>query len=326
MSVNSRRGFTLIELLVVIALIGLLAALLLPAVQAARDAARRIQCQNNLKQIGIALHQYHEAIGTFSMGYSASGAFINGASDTSPGWGWASMILPQLEQRPIFNATNFSRPIEAAENRTAIQSTIATYLCPSDLTTGPFPVSDASGSVLVIAAPSSYAACVGGIETDTATGVNDTGQGTGIFYRNSHIRLADVTDGASQTIAIVERAWSKANGVWAGAVANGTTRRGPQNLCPTAGALFYPAATLVQAHCHLINTNSDPDGGLDDCSSQHSAGAHVLFADGSVHFLRNILGDAGVAADGSPLYSPAERVFQALATRAGGEVVSSDAY
>jgi len=324
--INLRRGFTLIELLVVIAIIAVLIALLLPAVQAAREAARRIQCVNNLKQLGLALHNYHDALGAFPMGYAATGRFINGATDTAPGWGWGTMILSQLEQGPLFNAVNFGLPVEAPQNTTVIRSMITTYLCPSDLTNGPFQVSDASGNVLATAAPSSYAASVGGNETYTDTGINKDGLGTGIFFRNSRIRLADIIDGTSQTIAVVERAWSKANGVWAGAVTNGTIRRGSQNNCPATGALFYPAATLVQAHCHLINTNSDPDGGLDDCSSLHPGGANFLFTDGSVHFLKNILGDAGTRPDGTTIYYPSDVAFQALATRAGGEVISADSY
>jgi prepilin-type N-terminal cleavage/methylation domain-containing protein/prepilin-type processing-associated H-X9-DG protein len=323
---HSLRGFTLIELLVVISIVGILIALLLPSVQAAREAARRVQCFNNLKQMGIALQNYHDAVGAFPMGYVARSRFIDGASDTSPGWGWGTMILSQIEQAPLFNAVNFALPVEAAQNSTVILSMITMYLCPSDLTNGPFQVTDASGRVLATAAPSSYAACVGGDETDTATGINNDGLGTGTFFRNSRIRLADITDGTSQTIAIVERAWSKANGVWAGAVTNGTIRRGAQNDCPTTGAPFYPAATLVQAHCHLINTNSDPDGGLDDCSSFHPGGANFLFADGSVHFLKNHRGDAGKRFDGTRIYDPSDLAFQALATRAGGEVISADSY
>jgi prepilin-type N-terminal cleavage/methylation domain-containing protein/prepilin-type processing-associated H-X9-DG protein len=326
MNAGRGRGFTLIELLVVIALIAILVALLLPAVQAAREAARRIQCVNNLKQMGIALHGYHDALGTFPMGYMASSRFTDGATDTAPGWSWSAMILSGLEQGPLYGAANFSLPVEALQNTTVIRSMITAYLCPSDLTIGPFPVTDASGQVLAVAAPSSYAASVGGNETDTAMGINNDGLGTGVFFRNSRVRLADITDGASQTIAVVERAWSKASGIWPGAVANGTIRRGAQNNCPTTGALFYPAATLVQAHCHLINANSDPDGGLDDCSSLHPGGANFLFADGSVHFLKNILGDAGTRPDGTTIYYPSDVVFQALATRSCGEVVSGDAY
>jgi len=324
---NLRRGFTLIELLVVIAIIAVLIALLLPAVQSAREAARRIQCVNNLKQLGLALHNYHDAMGAFPMGYAATGRFINGATDTAPGWGWGTMILSQLEQGPLFNAVNFGLPVEAPQNTTVIQSMITTYLCPSDLTNGPFQVSDASGNVLATAAPSSYAASVGGNETDTATGINTDGLGTGIFFRNSRIRLADIIDGTSLTIAVVERAWSNASGVWAGAVTNGVIRRGPTNRCPlTVPAQVDPAATLVQAHCHLINTISDPDAGLDDCSSLHPGGANFLFTDGSVHFLKSILGDAGTRPDGTTIYYPSDVAFQALATRAGGEVISADSY
>jgi prepilin-type N-terminal cleavage/methylation domain-containing protein/prepilin-type processing-associated H-X9-DG protein len=320
------RGFTLIELLVVIAIIGVLIGLLLPAVQAAREAARRAQCINNLKQIGLALHNYHDALGRFPMGYAARQRWVDGATDTMPGWGWATMILPQLEQGPLFSAVNFSLVVEAPQNTTVIRSTVTTYLCPSDETTGPFQVTDVSGTALATAAPASYAASVGGNETDTATGINNDGLGRGVMFRNSSIRLADIIDGTSQTIAVVERAWSKANGVWTGAVTNGTIRRGSRNGCPTTGALFYPAATLVQAHCHLINTNSDPDGGLDDCSSFHPGGANFLFADGSVHFLKNILGDAGTRPDGGTIYYPSDVAFQALATTAGGEVISADSY
>jgi prepilin-type N-terminal cleavage/methylation domain-containing protein/prepilin-type processing-associated H-X9-DG protein len=334
---NIARGFTLIELLVVIAIIAVLIALLLPAVQSAREAARRIQCCNNLKQIGIALHNYHDVVGAFPMGYAASGKFIDGATDTTPGWGWMTMILPQLEQSPLFSAVNFSLPVQFAQNTTVIRTMLTAYLCPSDVTSGPFQITDASNNVIqvidtfgnvltVTAAPASYAGCVGGNETDASTGINNDGLGKGMFFRNSKIRMADIIDGTSQTIAVEERAWAKAQGIWAGAVTYGTIRRGPQNNCPITGKIYDPAATLVQAHCHMINTNSDPDGGLDDSSSLHPGGANFLFADGSVHFLKNILADAANLPGNVTIYTPAQIVFQALATRAGSEVISADSY
>jgi prepilin-type N-terminal cleavage/methylation domain-containing protein/prepilin-type processing-associated H-X9-DG protein len=323
---NLRRGFTLIELLVVVGIIAVLVSFLLPAVHSAREAARRVQCVNNLKQMGVALQSYHERLGAFPMGYAAAYPFVDGATDTAPGWGWAAQSLCEIEQQRLYSAANVSIPVEAAENSTVVRTMISTYLCPSDVTRGPFPVTDPSGQVLAIAAPSSYAGSCGGDETDTATGIENNGLGRGIFFRNSGVRLTDVTDGASQTIAVAERAWCKASGIWAGAITDGMIRRGDYNNCPATGALYYPAATLVLAHCHLINTNSDPDGGLDDCSSLHPGGANFLFADGSVHFLKNILGDAGTRPDGRISDYPPDVVFRALATRSGGEVVSADGY
>ena len=319
------RGFTLIELLVVIAILAVLIGLLLPAVQAAREAARRIQCCNNLKQIGLALHNYHDAHGTFPMGYIARSRFVDGATDPAPGWGWAAMILPQLEQGPLFNAINSGLAVEVPQNGTVIRSGVTTYLCPSDpVPDGPFPVTDASANVLAWMAPTSYAACVGSDLTDTATGLNHDGLGNGVLFRNSGIRHSGITDGASQTIIVGERAWSIATGPWAGVVTNGVIRRGPANPCPTTGALFYPAATLVQAHCHMLNTDTDTDGGLDDFSSRHPGGANFVFADGSVHFLKNVLRDAGQRPDGSTI--SASPAFQALGTRNGCEVISADSY
>ena len=323
---NRRPAFTLIELLVAIAIIALLIGLLLPAVQMAREAARRAQCVNNLKQLGLALENYHDVVGAFPMGYAAGPKFTDGANDTTPGWGWGTMILVQLEQPALFHSANFGLPVEAAQNTTVGGSLLATYLCPSDPTSGPFGVTSASGNALATLAPTSYAACVGDDATDAATGLNNDGLGSGIMFRNSRIRVADIIDGTSNTILVGERAWSNSQGVWPGAVNTAVTRRGPLNRCPNTGAPYYPAATLVQAHCHLLNTNSDPDGGLDDFSSRHPGGANFAFADGSVRFLKEVTQDVGTDPKGNPVYSPSGLVFQALATRAGGEVLSQDSY
>ncbi len=322
------RGFTLIELLVVIAIIAVLIALLLPAVQSSREAARRIQCVNNLKQIGLALHNYHDALSILPPGYIAVSKFIDGETDTAPGWSWASMILPQLDQAPLYSSINVYLPIQAAANTTATQTILSAFLCPSDQLPagGTFPVTDGLGNAVATVAPSSYAASTGSDAADVALGLNNDGSGNGLFCRNSGVRIAAITDGTSQTIAILERAWGDTEGTWTGAVAGGFVLRGPLNPCPGSAFATYLAPCLVLAHCHLLNTNADTDSGLDDPSSFHPSGANALFTDGSVHFLRNVTGDAGVNPDGSTRYTPSSLILQALGTRAGGEVVSSDSY
>jgi prepilin-type N-terminal cleavage/methylation domain-containing protein/prepilin-type processing-associated H-X9-DG protein len=310
-----RPGFTLIELLVVIAIIAILIGLLVPAVQKVREAAARTQCVNNLKQIGLACHAYHDVSRRFPPGYVAGGPYTDGAADTAPGWGWAAFLLPYLEQGNVHRQLDFRRPVR---NSTAIQTLLPLYLCPSDLTpAAAFAVPDGFGATVCLAAPTSYAACVGGDESDTR---DPTGQG--IFYRNSQTRLADVRDGTSNTLLIGERAWSNANGIWAGAIPGGVLRRGQDNPCqPVVPGAWYPAATLVQAHAHLNNALLDPDGsaGMDDFGSRHPGGSNFVFADGSVHFLRSVPSDNP---DGS--YTPDGLIFQALATRASGEVVPGE--
>jgi prepilin-type N-terminal cleavage/methylation domain-containing protein/prepilin-type processing-associated H-X9-DG protein len=292
-----RRAFTLIELLVVIAIIAVLIGLLLPAVQKIREAAARAQCANNLKQIGLACHSYHDANGSLPPGYAATANY----PDTAPGWGWAAFLLPYLEQDALYRQLDFTRPVQS---QAAIQTMVKGYLCPSDLPPGAaFPISDALNTVLCAAAPSSYAATVG---SDASEVEDETGNG--VFYRNSHTRFADITDGTSQTVLAGDRAWADTQGIWAGAPSGAQVRPGPMNPWPTATA---SAAVLVLVHNNWINITTDADGGLDDFSSKHTGGVNLLFADGSVHFLHSITTDG-----------PERRAFWALGTRDGGEVVS----
>lgn len=306
-----RFGFTLIELLVVIAIIGILISLLLPAVQAAREAARRSQCSNQLKQMGLACHSYHDLFRVFPSGYLANVPYNNSVNDTSPGWGWAALILPQLEQTALARQINFSLPIEQPANAAAVQTVVPVYLCPSDLTPGAaFMIPDTSGNPLLKAAPSSYAGCVGN-DYSAADGPD----GSGILFRNSRVRAADILDGLSMTIVVGERAWSNAKGIWAGAPRGAVLMMGDQNHNPVTPSITASSAILVQVHTHLLNATEEPDGATDDFSSNHPGGAFFAFADGSVRFIHDIPVDApsGYTQDGL--------MFQAMGTRAGGEVV-----
>jgi prepilin-type N-terminal cleavage/methylation domain-containing protein/prepilin-type processing-associated H-X9-DG protein len=354
MSTHRRSAFTLIELLVVIAIIGTLVGLLVPAVQQVRAAAARAQCQNNLKQIGLALHSYHDSNRAFPPGYMAVSPSGDPNFSTAPGWGWASFILPYIEQAPLFNqisgAITSKTAITDPSVAGPIQTTIPLYLCPADNPpTGSFAVIrlPANPSYPLVykqglpgtlqAGPSSYAACVGRDEDSDADGVF----GSGVFYCNSKTRLTAIQDGTSNTLLIGERAWANANGVWVGAIPGSAMVFGQQNPCLSAisggmpNSPIYAPPMLVQAHAHLVNPRTDSDGGLDDFSSFHPGGANVLYADGSVHFVQSTPpdpnpGDPGAIQSGYPAplgspgnwYTPASYNFMGYGTRAGGEVTS----
>jgi len=215
MKIRTRaRGFTLIELLVVIAIIAVLIALLLPAVQAAREAARRAQCTNNLKQIGLAIHNYHTANNTFPPGASASFNSINPSNGGSPciawtGWSAQALMLPFLEQTPIYNAANFYfDPINDPQsyNTTAFYTKINAFLCPSDGNAG------SSGSGGSSACINSYYASIGTTNYANAGTVNGSsisqcngGTGsTGVFYYATSYGIQNITDGTSNTVAYSE--------------------------------------------------------------------------------------------------------------------------
>lgn len=305
-----RRAFTLIELLVVIAIIAILIGLLLPAVQKVREAAARAKCQNNLKQIGLACHSYHDGNDGLPPGYTSAQNYVDGTSDLSPGWGWGTYLLPYLEQGNLYFQLDLKNPVASSA---AIQTRLLAYICPSDVVpASAFAVTDAFGTTVATAGPSSYAACIGGDETATTDQM-----GLGIFYRNSRTQFVAITDGTSNTIMVGERAWSNAKGVWSGAITNAVCSRGSMNSCPGSPLGSSPAPSLVLAHSHLNNTNTDTDGGLDDFSSRHIGGSNFAFADGSVRFIRSVPSDTPTG------FSADSVVFQAMGTRANGEVPRS---
>ena len=206
---TERQGFTLIELLVVIAIIAVLIALLLPAVQSAREAARRAQCTNNLKQIGLALHNYHSAVGSFPVGSvpgPAGGSYGMGPIGWAT-WGPLALMLPFMEQTPLYNSCNFSWGICGQlgywSNLTQQETKLAVFMCPSDGLVG-----QGSGS------NNSYLGSIG-VTTDWYCGGNAAcnnlntpalalAPSTGIFARTQTYGIQHVTDGTSNTIAYTE--------------------------------------------------------------------------------------------------------------------------
>jgi prepilin-type N-terminal cleavage/methylation domain-containing protein/prepilin-type processing-associated H-X9-DG protein len=331
-------GFTLIEILVVIAIIGLLVALLLPVVQAAREAARRMQCANNLMQIGLALHGYHDVIGSLPPGYDFYAPWCE--------WSPSTMLLPYLEQRPLFNAINFNvgragRPDNPA-NSTAIGTSVAVLVCPSDLDR----LTNPQGHV-------NYCGNWGTRPLRYAT-IPDGPFGGDQDQPAGPICFSDLTDGLSQTALYSERV----KGLGDGSLLD--TAMAPDPLSPTSALFVLPPTPDApsgpvgySAACRALQTSTaavgffgvpggfwhqilngngcythvtppntwscayafdgddhHPMGAL-TATSRHPGVVNVLFADGSTRAINKTI---------------AVQVWWALGTRAGGEVISADAY
>ncbi len=299
-----QRGFTLIELLVVIAIIAVLIALLLPAVQEAREAARRAQCTNNLKQVGLALHNYHSVNNVFAIGYVAwPNTNLN---VTSPGWGWASALLPDLEQQPLYNATNFDLPIEDPSNLTTRTTALAVFVCPTDRSTGLFTMADVNDRPIAEAQTNSYA---GNFGRDLNIAKGPT-LGNGMFVCNLAFGVRDVIDGTSQTITVGERGSLLTQVPWAGAINNGICRITPGSPSQSTRTKTAPVEPLARADTNG-GTSTDLFFDPDDFYSPHPAGLYFLMCDGSVRFIKSSINSS---------------VYGGLCSRNMGEIVSGDAY
>ncbi len=279
---RARRSsaFTLIELLVVIAIIAILIALLLPAVQQAREAARRSNCKNNLKQIGLGLHNYHSTHKTFPPGFIDDTPVV----DNKAQWAWGAMLLPYMDQANLFNELGVNdRTPDQAENAIGagpFQTVLAAYRCPSSPGEDLVP-EDASGACVIecqrsfltfdveFPALSNYVAVNGSVDDVTEDAVAN-----GMFYGNSNVSIRDITDGTSNVTAIGERGIRNGAGAWFG-------------VRDTNGSGDRSVALVVGATSGAMNPQqtADADGLEIVFSSFHDGGAHFLMGDGAVRFI-----------------------------------------
>jgi prepilin-type N-terminal cleavage/methylation domain-containing protein/prepilin-type processing-associated H-X9-DG protein len=321
----SRGGFTLIELLVVIAVIGVLVSLLLPAVQAARESARRVQCVNNLKQMGLALAGYESALGVFPPSYVADpkavGAaygisYPDGGMNAPPGYAWGTLLLPQLEQAPLYASINVNLPCWAPDNTTAARTKLRVFVCPdavggsdgfaahrytngnasSPNDGGPFTpevrlphshyvtnagVNQPWGRSTAYSSDMDAAEPLPGLPADMITGP---------FYKNSHTRAAGVTDGLSTTVFVGERSSSISDNTWFGVVPFLSVWPKPGLPSdPNSGGDVVGCHSGPDVHDHpqvIIHPPNHPFRHTDEMYSDHLWGCNVLFGDGSVKWIK----------------------------------------
>ena len=303
-----RKGFTLIELLVVIAIIAILVALLLPAVQQAREAARRSSCKNNLKQIGLALHNYHDVYGTLPIGdlFGPSSSTWNTQRTT-----WLVRILPYIEESALYDQVDFDRQTSgwAGTNADVRTVEVATFRCPSD-------PGDRGKTGQATYGPTNYVGCLGTHQDLTGGGgsgadygsishgfwnkmFQNTGQERGCFAANSHGRFRDVTDGTSNTMMVAECLVGVDVLGFGGNAFNGNLNTcvpsaTPTNTFPQRGYSWFRGCIWTWAFNTLRGPNpEEPDcysyssGAIGNVSarSQHQGGVQTILVDGSTRFI-----------------------------------------
>ncbi len=321
----------------------------MPAVQAAREAARRAQCINNLKQLGLALANYESAIGSFPPAYvgdpKASGtaygvSYPDENLNTLPGFAWGTLILPYVEQSNVYASFNVNLPCWAPDNTTAARTTLSLFLCPS-ATGGSDGFALERYTAGTAEDPKNPVPFAPRIEFShahyvTNAGVNQPwGRSTaysydfdvaeplsggrpavdinGPFYRNSRTKVADVTDGLSNTVFLGEHTSSLSNKTWVGVVPFACTPpKAPWRSDPNSGGCLVGAHSGPDVHDHpqvIIHAPNGPFGHTDEMYSNHPGGGNVLMGDGSVRFIKE---------------SIYPWTWVGLSTRNGGEVLSGD--
>lgn len=322
-----RRGFTLIELLVVIAIIAVLIALLLPAVQQAREAARRTQCKNNLKQLGLAFHNYHDTHGCFASGYVSDWRDTANRDpqtwDGPPGYAWGALLLPFLEQTNLQRAFNMNRPCWHPDNAAVARTKLPVFLCPS-VSGGDagFAVLDNAGTPMPNTANPyffGHSHYIGNAGHEEPWGEPQLGSwdplANGPLYRNSRVRAGDVTDGLTNTVFLGEHSSVLSDKTWVGVVPGSFSHHQPKfKALLGADAEADAAATYVLSHSgpaagelNIIHPPNSPTAHVCQMYSEHTGGSHVLLGDGSVRFVSEFI------------HQP---TWAGLCSRNGGEVIS----